>query len=123
MDADTPTKWTWAGTDFSAEIAKGSSTFTLYKSAKAYMQLKKLNTLTVYNNTGAHIVSITIYTTNDTQLNNLKGAIGTQYTYTVDEAGLSVTIDLDTTENFVLENKGTQTAYVSGVEIAYEPAK
>ncbi len=114
------THWTWSGDNFDVEIAKGSSTYSLYTTAKAYMQLKKLNTLTVVNKNGLTISFITIYTTNATQLNNLKGAIGTAYEYSVDEDALSVTIALNSTENFVLTNNGSATAYVSGVEIAYE---
>ena len=39
------TFWTWSNDDFDVVIAKGNSTFTLYTSAKAYMQLKKQKTL------------------------------------------------------------------------------
>ena len=86
------------------------------------MQLKKQNVLTVYNTNGATMKQITVYTTNATQLTNLKNAIGTQYTYTVNDADLSVTIVLDSTDNFTFTNVSTTTAYVSGVEIVYAPA-
>jgi hypothetical protein len=86
------------------------------------MQLKKQNDFTLYNTNGCAIKEITIFTTNATQLTNLKAAIGTQYTYTVDEAALTVTIVVDTTGDFTFTNVGTQTAYISGVEIVYEPA-
>ena len=43
------TSWTWGNDLFDVVIAKGDSTFNLYKTAKAYMQLKKANTLTVNN--------------------------------------------------------------------------
>ena len=118
--AEDKTSWTWSSENFDVIIAKGTSTFTLYTSEKDYMQLKKLNTLTVDNKNGAKIHSITISTTNPTQLTNLKNAIGTQYECTVDEAELTVTIVLDSTEDFVMTNVGTTTAYVSGVTVVYE---
>ena len=114
------TSWTWSGENFDVVIAKGSSTYTLYTTAKAYMQLKKQNTLTVVNKNDAKIYSVTISTTNATQLSNLEKAIGTQYEYTKDADAFTITIILDSTGNFVLENKGTTTVYVSGVEVVYE---
>ena len=118
--AEDKTSWTWSSENFDVIIAKATSTYTLYTNEKDYMQLKKLNTLTVDNKNGAKIHSITISTTNPTQLTNLKNAIGTQYECTVDEAELTVTIILDSTEDFVMTNVGTTTAYVSGVTVVYE---
>ena len=117
---DAKTFWTWGNDQFEVVIAKGTSTVTLYTTAKAYMQLKKLNTLTVTPKNGELIQSITIFVTNATQFSNIKTAIGTAYEYTEDEATLSVTITLNGAESFTLTNNGTQTAYVSGVKIAYE---
>jgi len=114
------TSWTWTSENFDVIIAKAASTYTLYTSAKAYMQLKKQNTLTVDNRNGLMIHSITISTTNATQLTNLEKAIGTQYEFTKDADALTITIILDSTEDFVLTNQGTTTAYVSGVEVVYE---
>jgi hypothetical protein len=114
------TSWTWSKDEFDVVIAKGTSTFTLYTTAKAYMQLKKLNTLTVSSKNDASIYSVTIGTTNATQLNNLKKAIGTAYEYTEDESTFSVTIVWNSKEDFVLVNNGTSTVYVNKVEITYE---
>ena len=114
------TNWTWGNDNFDVIIAKGKSTFTIYKTAKAYMQLKKQNTLTVNNKNGAKIHSITISVTNATQLKNLTDGIASQFEYTKDEEKLTVTIILDSTENFVLENQGPNTVQINGVEVAYE---
>ena len=114
------TNWVWAGENFDATIAKGQSTYTLYTTAKAYMQLKKANTFTVTNKSGKVIDSITIYASNATQLTNLKNAIGTAYTYTADEATFSVTIALGTTGDFTFDNAGSSTVYISGVDVTYE---
>jgi hypothetical protein len=112
------TSWTWTNDGISAVIAKGTSTFSLYKTAKAYMQLKKLNTLTVSGAAGTKITSITIYATNATQLTNLRNAIGTAYEYTVDEAEFSVTINFaEPVTSFVLSHAGSTTAYISGVDV------
>jgi hypothetical protein len=117
--ADDQTSWTWGNDNFDVVIAKGTSTFTLYKTAKAYMQLKKLNTLTVVNKNNATISTITIGTTNSTQLANLQAALA-GITFTTDADALTVTIEWNSAENFTFENKGTTTAYISSVEIAYE---
>jgi len=123
LDED-KTKWVWSGTDFSVEIAKGTSTFTLYTNAKAYMQLKKQNTLTVYNTTGAKIETVTIYTTNATQLGNLEKALANQnLTFTKNDADLCITIEVGASGDFTITNNGTTTAYVSGVEVVYAPAE
>ena len=117
------TSWTWSNNEFDVVIAKGTSTFTLYTTAKAYMQLKKLNTLTVSAKNGESIYSVTIFTSNATQLGNLEKAIGTAYEYTKDADALSVTIVLNSAEEFVLVNNGSSTVYVSKVEVAYELPK
>ena len=119
---DAKTKWQWSDENFTVEISKGASTYTLYTTAKAYMQLKKQNDFTIYNTNGAKINTVTIYTTNSTQLNNLKAAAA-GLTFTVNEADLSITIDVNAEGDFTFQNAGTQTVYVSGVQIAYEPAK
>ena len=114
------TSWTWSDDAFNVIIAKGTSTFTLYTTSKDYMQLKKLNTLTVSAKGNAKINSITISATNATYLGHLKNAIGTAYEYTADEATFSITIVWDSTEDFVLVNNGTSTVYVKHVQITYE---
>ena len=115
------TFWTWAGTDFDVVIAKGTSTFTLYTTAKAYMQLKKQNTISVLNKTNAIIQTITVYTTNATQLNNLKAAFaGLNFVENTEKLNLVIT--WNSAEDFVTSNVGTTTVYVSGVEVLYKPA-
>ncbi len=111
--------WTWSNDNFDAVIHKGQSTFTLYTNAKDYMQLKKLNTLTVSGKNGELIKSITIFTTNATQLTNLKGAIGSAYVYTENAESFSLTIELDSVAEFVISHVGSTTVYISGVEIVY----
>ena len=111
--------WTWSNEEVDAIIHKGTSTYTLYTTAKDYMQLKKLNTLTVAPKSEMTIKSVTIYVTTATYLKNLKEAIGTAYTYTEDEVNLCVTIEYNSKEDFVLVNNGSQTVYVKGVEVAY----
>ena len=114
--------WTWSDDNFNVVIAKGTSTFTIYKTAKAYMQLKKLNTLTVENKNGATIKTVTISTTNATQLANLEKALeNNNLTFSKDESALTITIEWNSTENLVITHNGTTTAYVSGVEVVYEP--
>ena len=117
------TSWTWSDDAFNVIIAKGTSTFTLYTTSKDYMQLKKLNTLTVSAKSSAKINSITISATNATYLGHLKTAIGTAYEYTADEATFSITIVWDSTEDFVLVNNGSSTVYVNRVQITYEEMK
>jgi hypothetical protein len=112
--------WTWSDDEFDVVIHKGTSTFTLYTSSKAYMQLKQNNTLTVVSKNGVKIVSITIYASTDTQLTNLKNAIGTAYNFTEDAENLCVTIAWNSTEEFVLSNCNKTTAQVAGVEVIYE---
>jgi hypothetical protein len=119
LDAN-KTSWTWSNDNFDVIIAKGTSTVTLYTTAKAYMQLKKLNTFTIDNKNGLKIHSVTISTTSASQLTNLKNAIKDQYEYTENAEDLTVTIIFDSTDDFVFSNQGTSTAYISGVEIAYE---
>ena len=63
--AEDETHWTWSNENFDVIIAKGSSTFTLYKTAKAYMQLKKQNTLTVESKNGLKMQSVTISVTSE----------------------------------------------------------
>jgi hypothetical protein len=106
-----------------AEIAKGTSTVTLYTTAKDYMQLKKQNTFTLTNKTGVTIDHVIIRTTNATQFGNLQKAIGTQFEFTADAENFTVTIKLNTTGDFTFTNVSTTTAYISGIEIVYEDAK
>jgi hypothetical protein len=120
---DAQTFWTWSGENFDAVIAKGTSTFTIYKTAKDYMQLKKQNTFTLTNKTDAAIDYVVIRTTNAAQLTNLVNAIGDQFTFTQDADKLTVTIDLDSAKEFTFSNVSTTTAYISGIEVVYEPAK
>ena len=117
------TCWTWSGENFDAKISKGTSTYTLYTSAKAYMQLKKQNTFTLVNKNGATIDHVVIRTTNAIQLNNLQKAIGTQYEFTVDTDALTVTIKLGSNGDVTFSNVSTTTAYISGIEVVYENAK
>lgn len=119
--AEDQTSWTWSDDNFNAIIAKGSSTFTLYKTAKAFMQLKKQNTFTIENKNGKAIKTVTISTTNATQLTNLEAALANNnLTFTKDADALTITIEWNSTENLTFTNNGTQTAYISGAEIIYE---
>ncbi|MBQ4060747.1 MAG: hypothetical protein IJD46_01850 [Bacilli bacterium] len=118
--AEDETHWTWSNENFDVIIAKGSSTFTLYKTAKAYMQLKKQNTLTVESKNGLKMQSVTISVTSESYLTKLEQAIASQYEFTSDVSTLTLTITLDAAETFVLENQGTSTIYVNGVEVVYE---
>jgi hypothetical protein len=118
---DAKTSWTWSDDKFDVIIAKGSSTFTLYTTSKTYMQFKKQNTLTVANKNGAAIKTVTIGTTNASQLTNLENALANNnLTFTKDEAALTITIEWNSSENLVITNNSTTTAYVSSVEILYE---
>ena len=118
LDAN-KTSWTWGNEEFNVVVAKGTSSSSLYTSAKAYMQFKKLNTLTVSSKNGALISLITITATNPSQFANLKGAVGTAYEYTEDEATLSITIKWNSTNDFVLVNNSSATVYVDNVSVAY----
>ena len=111
--------WTWSNGGFDAIISKGTSTVTLYTTAKDYMQLKKQNLLTIVNTEDVTVKYITISVTSESYLNTLKTAIGTQYEFTADATNFTVTIQLNSTEDFVLENKSTSTVYVNGVSIVY----
>lgn len=112
--------WTWSDDNFDVVIHKGTSTYTVYTNAKAYMQLKKANTLTVNSKNGLVMKVITIRTTNANQLAYLKAAIGTAYTFTEDADAFSITIEYNSADPFTFANVGSSTAYISGVEITYE---
>jgi hypothetical protein len=118
LDTD-QTKWTWSNDSFDVIISKGSSSYTLYKTAKAYMQLKVNNAFTIVEKSEVTIKSVTIYTTNETQFKNLVGALG-DLTFTQNADNFSVTIEWNSAEQFTFMNKGTATAYISGVDIIYE---
>ena len=111
--------WTWSAEGFDAVIAKGTSTVTLYTTAKDYMQLKKLNTLTIVNSEDVTVKYVVISVTNATYLGHLKTALSGQYEYTADEVNFTVTIQLNSAEDFVMENKASSTIYVNGVSIVY----
>ena len=111
--------WTWTAENFDAIIHKGTSSYTLYTSAKDYMQLKKLNTLTIVNKEDATVKYVVIHVANETQFKYLKDAIASQYEYTDDIDNFTVTIQLNSTEDFVLVNNGANTAQITGVSIVY----
>ena len=87
--------------------------------AKAYMQLKKQNTLTVVNKNNAHIESVVISVTNATQLGYLEKALA-GHEFTTDTENLSATVNVNSTGDFSFMNMGTSTVYVSNVEVIYE---
>ena len=112
--------WTWSAGGFDAIISKGTSTVTLYTTAKDYMQLKKQNLLTIVNTEDVTVKYITISVTNATYLTHLKTALtNSGYEYTADETNFTATIQLNSAEDFVLENKASSTIYVNGVSIVY----
>ena len=112
--------WTWSNGGFDAIFTKGTSTFTLYTTAKDYMQLKKQNLLTVVNTADVTVKYVVISVTNATYLGHLKTALtNSGYEFTADEANFTATIQLNSTEDFVLENKASSTIYVNGVTIVY----
>ena len=111
--------WTWTAENFDAIIHKGTSTVTVYTTAKDYMQLKKQNTLTIVNKDDVTVKYIVISVTNATYLGYLKTALTDQYEYTADEENFTVTIQLNSSEDFVMENKASSTIYVNGVTIVY----
>ena len=112
--------WTWSDDNFDVVIHKGTSTYTVYTTAKAYMQLKKNNTLTVSSKNDLVMKSIKISATNANQFAYLKDAIGTAYTYTEDADAFTVTIEYNSADDFTFANVGNSTVYISGVEIVYE---
>jgi hypothetical protein len=115
------TAWTWSDDSFNAIIAKGTSTVTLYTTAKAYMQLKKQNTFTLENKNGASIKTITLSVTSTSYLTNLETVLkNAGLTVTKDEAALTITIEWNSTEDFTFSNTSTSTIYISGAEIIYE---
>ena len=115
------TAWTWSDDNFNAIIAKGTSTVTLYTTAKAYMQLKKQNTFTLENKNGAAIKTITLSVTSTSYLTNLETVLkNAGLTITKNEAALSITIEWNSTENFTFSNTSASTIYINGAEIVYE---
>ena len=75
--------------------------------------------MTVVNTDDVTVKYITISVTNATYLTHLQTALKGQYEFTADETNFTVTIQLNSTEDFVLENKSTSTIYVNGVTIVY----
>ncbi len=113
--------WTWSDDNFDAVIAKGTSTVTLYTTAKAYMQLKKQNTFTLTNKNDKSIKTITLSVTTTTYLTNLETVLkNAGLTVTKDEAALTITIEWNSTEDFTFSNTSASTIYISGAEIIYE---
>ena len=113
--------WTWSDDNFDAIIAKGTSTVTVYTTAKAYMQLKKQNTFTLTNKISASIKTITISVTSASYLTSLEAVLKTAgLTFTKDEAAFTATIEWNKTEDFTFSNTGSSTIYISGVEVVYE---
>jgi hypothetical protein len=111
--------WTWSAGGFDAIISKGTSTVTLYTTAKDYMQLKKQNLLTIVNSEDVKVQYVVISVTSASYLNTLKTAIGTQFEFTADEVNFTATLQVNSTEDIVLENKSSSTIYVNGVTIVY----
>ena len=112
--------WTWTAENFDAIIHKGTSTVTVYTTAKDYMQLKTKNTLTIVNKEDVTVKYVVISVTNATYLGHLKTALtNSGYEYTADETNFTATIQLNSAEDFVLENKASSTIYVNGVTIVY----
>ena len=113
--------WTWSDDAFDAVIAKGTSTVTLYTTAKPYMQLKKLNTFTLTNKNNVSIKTITLSVTTASYLTNLETVLtGAGLTFTKNETDLTATIEWNSTENFEISNTSANTIYISGVEVVYE---
>jgi hypothetical protein len=113
--------WTWSDDSFNAIIAKGTSTVTVYTTAKAYMQLKKQNTFTLENKNGVDIKTITLSVTSTSYLTNLETVLkNAGLTVTKDEAALTVTIEWNSTEDFTFSNTSASTIYISGAKIIYE---
>ena len=117
--AEDKSSWTWGNDDFDVVIAKGTSTYTLYTTAKTYMQLKKQNTLTVVNKGDKLIDSITIGVTNTSYLTYIESMLSS-YEYTKDETALTITIKCSSADDIVLTNNTTSTIYVNSVAITYE---
>ena len=118
-EAGNALSWTWSNSGFDAVVSKGTSTYTLYTTAKDYMQFKKQNTLTIVNKDDVTVKYIVISVTNATYLGYLKTALEGQYEYTADETNFTATIQINSTEDIVIENKASSTIYVNGVSIVY----
>lgn len=95
----------------------------LYTSAKAYVQFKAKNILTVHSKNGAVMSEIVLYAYNSTQFTNLKNVLTAQgVPFTEDDQVLSLTIAWNSAEDFVLNNS-TSTAYIAAVEVVYVPVQ
>ena len=115
------TFWTWGDDNIEVVIAKGTSTVTLYTTAKAYMQLKKQNTLTVTNKNGTLIDTIIIKTTNATYTTTVATCLeALSLDITVDEVAFTVTVKWNSAESFTFSNTTSSTAYIASVAVAYE---
>ena len=74
----------------------------------------------IFGNTSGKVIDyITITVTNATQLNNFK-TIFAGYTFTADEANLTLTVEIDSAETFTIKNSTTSTIQFKSVEFAYE---
>ena len=110
--------YTWSGENFYVQVSKGSGSM-LYTTAKDHMRVYKNSDIIFGNTSGKVIDYITITVTNATQLNNFK-TIFAGYTFTADEANLTLTVEIDSAETFTIKNSTTSTIQFKSVEFAYE---
>ena len=107
----------WTGTEFTVTVSNGSSS-QLYTTAKDHMRLYKGNELVIASVNGKVMQTVTIVTTNATQMANMEKLL-TGLTYTKDEAKFTLTIEYNSAEALTISNS-VATIQFKAFEIVYE---
>ena len=108
----------WTGTEFTVTVNKAGGS-QLYTTAKDHMRFYKNNELVIASVNGKVMQTVTIVTTNATQMANMEKLL-TGLTYTKDEAKFTLTIEHNSAEALTIANSGTSTIQFKAFEIVYE---
>ena len=108
----------WTGTEFTVTVNKAGGSM-LYTTAKDHMRFYKNNELVIASVNGKVMQTVTIVTTNATQMANMEKLL-TGLTYTKDEAKFTLTIEHNSAEALTIANSGTSTIQFKAFEIVYE---
>ena len=107
----------WTGTEFTVTVNKAGGS-QLYTTAKDHMRFYKNNELVIASVNGKVMQTVTIVTTNATQMANMEKLL-TGLTYTKDEAKFTLTIEYNSAEALTIGNS-VATIQFKAFDIVYE---
>ncbi len=110
--------YTWGNDNFDVTVAKAGGG-NLYKTSNDHMRFYKNNELTLTNKNNIMVSYIEIVVTNTTQLTNFQKIL-TGYTFEANTETLTIKIELNSSENFVLKNTGSSTLQFKSITMFYE---